>query len=273
MRLAVVDHERVADKLGNDRARPSPRRDRFLHAPIVQPLHFLVKLRVDVRTFFEGSTHGKLSVVQSWSLVSVYRRLTTSDYTYFVFNFCTPYRRLRRRRIIALFDALRGWRVMPPLALLPVGLTGCRPPLVRPSPPPCGWSIGFIAVPRTCDLRPSHRRATRLAVHDAHVVRIAGRADRRPAGRRNAANFAAGQRNLRPARFAGHQRRARAGAAAQRAAAAGLQLDVVNRHAQRNLRQRQAIAHRRRRVRRRSSPCRPPSGRSGATMYRFSPSA
>src|SRR6478752_10375078 len=47
-----------------------------------------------------------------------------SAFGYFVINFCTPYRRLRRRRTIALLDALRRSRVMPPLALFPVGLTG-----------------------------------------------------------------------------------------------------------------------------------------------------
>src|SRR4051812_14913170 len=50
----------------------------------------------------------------------------------------TPYLRDLRRRTIALFDALPRVRVRPPLAGTPVGLTGCRPPLVRPSPPPCG---------------------------------------------------------------------------------------------------------------------------------------
>ena len=58
---------------------------------------------------------------------------------------------------IAAFDGLRRFRVLPPLALWPVGLTGCRPPLVRPSPPPCGWSIGFMAVPRTWGRMPFQR--------------------------------------------------------------------------------------------------------------------
>src|SRR5690606_27161644 len=52
-------------------------------------------------------------------------------------------------------------RVLLPLVPLPQGVTGWRPPLVRPSPPPCGWSIGFMATPRTvgrtpmCRLRPA----------------------------------------------------------------------------------------------------------------------
>jgi len=63
----------------------------------------------------------------------------------------------RRRRTIAEFEGLLRFRVAPPFAGTPVGLTGWRPPLVRPSPPPCGWSIGFIAVPRTCGRRPNQR--------------------------------------------------------------------------------------------------------------------
>src|SRR5687767_5296215 len=48
-------------------------------------------------------------------------------------------------------------RVFLPLVGLPHGVTGCRPPEVRPSPPPCGWSIGFIATPRTLGRQPSQR--------------------------------------------------------------------------------------------------------------------
>src|SRR6266511_658470 len=61
-----------------------------------------------------------------------------------------PYPRVRlaeRRRTIR---RSLGWplrRVRP--SGLPCGLTGCRPPEVLPSPPPCGWSTGFIATPRT----------------------------------------------------------------------------------------------------------------------------
>src|SRR5438874_10506655 len=58
---------------------------------------------------------------------------------------------------MAEFDGLRFFRVLPPLARTPVGLHGCRPPAVRPSPPPIGWLTGFIDVPRLCGLRPSQR--------------------------------------------------------------------------------------------------------------------
>ncbi len=53
-------------------------------------------------------------------------------------------------------DGFRRRRVLPPLARTPVGERGVCP-LDRPSPPPIGWSTGFIAVPRTCGRRPSQR--------------------------------------------------------------------------------------------------------------------
>src|SRR5262245_46747511 len=48
-------------------------------------------------------------------------------------------------------------RVLAPLVGLPQGVTGWRPPEVLPSPPPCGWSTGFIATPRTVGRFPSQR--------------------------------------------------------------------------------------------------------------------
>src|SRR5450631_4688834 len=39
----------------------------------------------------------------------------------------------------------------------PQGLTGWRPPELLPSPPPSGWSTGFIATPRTDGRLPFHR--------------------------------------------------------------------------------------------------------------------
>src|SRR5215471_1635028 len=60
-----------------------------------------------------------------------------------------------RRRVISLSLGLCAGLVRP--SGLPHGLTGWRPPEVLPSPPPIGWSIGFIATPRTLGLRPFHR--------------------------------------------------------------------------------------------------------------------
>src|SRR5262245_50513792 len=79
-----------------------------------------------------------------------------SDY-FFRGRTFSPYRVVRRRRRIALLDGLRRLRVLPPLASLPVGLHGWRPPDERPSPPPIGCDTGFWATPRTCGRRPSQR--------------------------------------------------------------------------------------------------------------------
>src|ERR1700704_6025508 len=48
-------------------------------------------------------------------------------------------------------------RVLAPLVGLPQGVTGCRPPDVLPSPPPCGWSTGFMETPRLWGRLPSQR--------------------------------------------------------------------------------------------------------------------
>src|SRR3954467_298213 len=62
------------------------------------------------------------------------------------------FRLWRLRRMNLLVDLLE--RVFLPLVGKPHGVTGCRPPEVRPSPPPCGWSIGFIETPRLWGRRP-----------------------------------------------------------------------------------------------------------------------
>src|ERR1043165_488863 len=48
-------------------------------------------------------------------------------------------------------------RVLNPRVGCPHGVTGCRPPEVLPSPPPCGWSTGFMATPRLCGILPIQR--------------------------------------------------------------------------------------------------------------------
>src|SRR5215470_14246244 len=48
-------------------------------------------------------------------------------------------------------------RVLKPRVGWPHGVTGWRPPEVLPSPPPCGWSTGFIDTPRLCGLLPIQR--------------------------------------------------------------------------------------------------------------------
>src|SRR5579872_2659229 len=48
-------------------------------------------------------------------------------------------------------------RVLKPRVGCPHGVTGWRPPEVLPSPPPCGWSTGFIETPRLCGIFPIQR--------------------------------------------------------------------------------------------------------------------
>src|SRR5919109_1199855 len=57
---------------------------------------------------------------------------------------------------MSLVDAFLGCRVFLP-STLPHGLVGGRPPELLPSPPPSGWSTGFIATPRTLGRLPNQR--------------------------------------------------------------------------------------------------------------------
>src|SRR5580704_1306700 len=49
------------------------------------------------------------------------------------------------------------FRVLYPRVGWPHGVTGCLPPEVLPSPPPCGWSTGFMDTPRLCGRLPIQR--------------------------------------------------------------------------------------------------------------------
>src|SRR3984885_16320443 len=55
-------------------------------------------------------------------------------------------------------------RVLKPRVGWPHGVTGCRPPDVLPSPPPCGWSTGFIETPRFEGLIPFQRLRPALPI-------------------------------------------------------------------------------------------------------------
>src|SRR3954467_3133986 len=59
--------------------------------------------------------------------------------------------------MIAEVDGFFFGRVSPPWPRAPRREHGSRPPAVRPSPPPIGWSVGFMVVPRLWGLRPFHR--------------------------------------------------------------------------------------------------------------------
>src|SRR5207245_7786759 len=70
-------------------------------------------------------------------------------------HYCVALPRLRPRTM-SFVDGFFLWRVLRP-STLPQGFVGGRPPELLPSPPPSGWSTGFIATPRTRGLRPSQR--------------------------------------------------------------------------------------------------------------------
>src|SRR5450759_2959575 len=70
-----------------------------------------------------------------------------------------------RRRMNRLLEAFFLLRVRCPLVGTPHGVTGWRPAdLFLPSPPPCGWSTGFMAVPRTVGRLPSQRLRPALPI-------------------------------------------------------------------------------------------------------------
>src|SRR3990167_1958337 len=69
------------------------------------------------------------------------------------------------RCIINLLDAFFLFRVFTPNACLPQGVFGYFKPIgLWPSPPPCGWSIGFMALPRTDGRMPRWRLRPALPI-------------------------------------------------------------------------------------------------------------
>src|SRR5579862_7984602 len=124
--VAVVDTKGEADELRQDRRSARPGFDDILATGSARRFRLFEQIAVDKRTFPDRTSHDDYPCVFPWR-----------DRT---MNF-----------VVRLF-----LRVRAPFVGLPHGVTGWRPPLVRPSPPPCGWSMGFIAVPRTCGRLPFH---------------------------------------------------------------------------------------------------------------------
>src|SRR3954453_18437970 len=99
----------------------------------LDPAEFIDSMRAIRRS----STHGPF--------------LDERDTTYLL-----PFPR-RRPRTMYLSEALFFFLVRYPRVGTPHGVTGWRPAVVEPSPPPCGWSTEFIAVPRVCGRTPTGR--------------------------------------------------------------------------------------------------------------------
>src|SRR4030095_14782240 len=134
--LAVVDAEGQPDELRQDGRAPAPDPDHLVAARRARRLRLLEQIAVNERTFPNRTRHDAVLV-------------------YF-------FRAWRLMMMNLLVDLFR--RVFLPLVGKPHGVTGCRPPEVRPSPPPCGWSTGFIDTPRLCGMRPIQRLRPALPI-------------------------------------------------------------------------------------------------------------
>ena len=135
-------------------------------------------------------------------------------------------------------------RVRLPSVGTPHGVTGWRPPFDLPSPPPCGWSTGFIAEPRTGRALALPAAPARLAAGDVLVVDVADLADGRPAGQRHAAHLARREAEHRVAgsSFATSWMPGAGRCGPSWPPLARLQLDVVDERAGRDVLERQRVA-------------------------------
>src|SRR5918996_1836235 len=134
---AVVHGDRMADHLGEDRRRAGPRSHHPLRARSVHVLDARHQATLDERPLLRRSTHSGSFLSSGHDLPRPLPR--------------------RRPRMISLSDSLCLLRVRFPSVGTPHGVTGWRPPFDFPSPPPCGWSRGFIAERRTEGRLPRQR--------------------------------------------------------------------------------------------------------------------
>src|SRR5436309_336863 len=124
--VPVVHRQSVAHEVRRDRAAPGPRLEHLLLVLLVQDPDLLEERRLHVRALLDRACH-----------------------------YCVAFPRLRPRTM-SFVDGFLRCRVFFP-STLPQGEVGGRPPEVLPSPPPSGWSTGFMATPRTRGRRPSQR--------------------------------------------------------------------------------------------------------------------
>src|SRR5262245_18356115 len=132
--LAVVHAEGQPDELRQDGRAPAPDPDHLVAARRARRLRLLEQIAVNERTFTNRTRHDAV-------LAYLFR----------------AWRLAMKNLVVDLF-----LRVFLPMLEKPHGVTGCRPPEVRPSPPPCGWSIGFIDTPPLCGIRPIQRLRSAL---------------------------------------------------------------------------------------------------------------
>src|SRR5690606_1580480 len=131
----VVHRYGVPDHFRNDGGCPRPSLQHALLIPLIQFPDPFQQPGVDVRSLLKRPAHSGF----------------------------LPQRFLRLRTM-NLSEGLRRRRVLPPIAILPQGVEGTLPAGALPSPPPWGWSTGFMAAPRTVGRRPSQRLRPALPV-------------------------------------------------------------------------------------------------------------
>src|SRR5438445_7682120 len=124
--VPVVHREGVAHEIGRDGRAARPGLEHLLFVLLVQGRDLHKERRLHVGPLLDTPSH-----------------------------YCVAFPRLRPRTI-SFVDGFFLCRVFLP-STLPQGEVGGRPPEVFPSPPPSGWSTGFIATPRPRGFRPSQR--------------------------------------------------------------------------------------------------------------------
>ena len=124
----------------------------------------------------------------------------------------------------------------------------------RPSPPPCGWSFGFIALPRVWGRSAQVAASAGLAERCVLVLRVPDLPDGGHAAAWHPPDLAGRQPQQGVLLVASQQLRAGSCATAHLPTLSGLEFDVVNHHAGRNLDHRQRVPGTYLRVRARHQP-------------------
>src|ERR1039458_7429450 len=107
----------------------------------------MVERRDQVRTTFFSLAAASTAILAS-RCVSINGPLATDLPMAYLFLLFRVTIHLSVRLLLRVLNPRVGW---------PQGVTGWRPPEVLPSPPPWGWSTGFIVTPRLCGRLPSQR--------------------------------------------------------------------------------------------------------------------
>ena len=130
-----------------------------------------------------------------------------------------------------------------PWVILPHGVTGARPGVDLPSPPPCGWSTGFMTVPRTVGLMPRCLLRPALPHLTFWCDWLPTTPDGGPALRPDPAALAAGEPERHQFALARRKLGARPGAARELRPAARFQLHGVHHGTDRDAVQGKRVAH------------------------------